>query len=370
MEARLRLVEHQERRRARSEERRDPEQVAEGAIRELARLQRPQQPVLLEERPRSGPGDASPTRLAPGKASDTAFSMAPASPVSPMVWIGRGEVGPVVREDRGVRADLGLPRGRIGVGPELIVEAPARISSRRRRSSGAFRGSAQWVIMLSKVARSFVRRAQSPPSSRLWTTGPRRSARSAPGRRISPAQMHSRLIAGSKLKARPEVAAGRDRSRSRTALPRSRVAGSRPFCAACPAPDARPLRMDREKASGPAQSVDGSPPSRASDGDDSPLRDVGEETHGPVDVRLPAPVRARDDVQRLERDDEVAQRPVVEDGERGDHPVGPIRGAGRARIRLVIRQPGLSSGRSAGRSRPRTARRPGPSAGTARSASA
>ncbi len=53
--------------------------------------------------------------------------------------------------------------------------------------------------------------------------------------------------------------------------------------------------------------------------DDAALRDVGKQAQGAINIRLAARVRTRDKVERFERRDEIAQRPVVVDCEAAQH---------------------------------------------------
>ena len=67
MEARLRLVEHEQSRRARREESRDPQQVAERAVGELGGLQRPQAARAAPSRARTGRCCSRTATRLPGK---------------------------------------------------------------------------------------------------------------------------------------------------------------------------------------------------------------------------------------------------------------------------------------------------------------
>jgi hypothetical protein len=51
--------------------------------------------------------------------------------------------------------------------------------------------------MLSKLASDWLSVVHSPLPARVRTSAPRRSTSTAEGRRVSPAQRHSRLISGS-----------------------------------------------------------------------------------------------------------------------------------------------------------------------------
>ena len=188
------------------------------------------------------------------------------------------------------------PRGRCG-----SDRRSATSGSRSRRVEHLRRVpriGAAGVIMLSK--RGQVLRHDRPTRrrrARVCTSGPRRSTSSAAGRSTGPFQMHSRLISGIERERRAgSASAARGRSRSRTRRRRSRGAGSPAPCGACPAPAGR-RAGPRAKLSGPAQSVDCRPPSRASDGIRRPCAVVGEQPQRAIEIRLAAAVRPGDDVE-------------------------------------------------------------------------
>jgi hypothetical protein len=124
VQARLRLVQHQQLGRARGEQRRGPQQVAQRAVGQLRRRQRAQQALLVElqreptvlghrhrePRPREGVVDG---RVQGVGVPDLADRLQ-----------RRREVGAVVVEHRGAGAHPGLARRGVGVGAEVVVEPP------------------------------------------------------------------------------------------------------------------------------------------------------------------------------------------------------------------------------------------------------
>lgn len=136
--------------------------------------------------------------------------------------------------------------------------------------SGAWRGSATCVIMLSNVDKFSETRFQLPLPSRTRTIGPCRSTSVVEGRSKGPCQMHSCLISGSRLKGE-ELGLGKPRSikypKSSPAKPRRRLTG---FLRGPPWTGCSPRFMEREMDSGPAHNVDCNPPSRARDGTTRP----------------------------------------------------------------------------------------------------
>ena len=79
--------------------------------------------------------------------------------------------------------------------------------------------------------------------------------------------------------------------------------------------------------SGPAQSTDGSPPSRARAATTPSPPARGEQPQRTIQIRLARAVRPRDHRQRRERNHDAAQRPVAVDGEGAEHPASVGRAA-------------------------------------------
>jgi len=71
--------------------------------------------------------------------------------------------------------------------------------SRSSRSSGASRGSLQWVIMLSNEASGWDDDRQPPSAPRRRTLGPARWAKALARPSVSPVQTLSTLISGSSM---------------------------------------------------------------------------------------------------------------------------------------------------------------------------
>ena len=123
VQARLGLVQDEEAWRARRQERRDPEQVPQRAVRQFGGLQRTKQPVLLH------------LDLEPSTSGRHRHTTAGKRVVDRLVHRRtvadlanglerRRQVAAVIAEDRRVRADLRQPRRSGRVGPEVIVEPP------------------------------------------------------------------------------------------------------------------------------------------------------------------------------------------------------------------------------------------------------
>ena len=123
MQTRLGLVQHQQFGRARRQQRRDPEQITQGSVRELDGLERAQQTVLPHHgfeaaiaafhRLRRAREGIVHRRVQGLRIADIANGLQ-----------RRGEVGAVMAQDRGVGADLRHACRRGRVGSKVVVEAP------------------------------------------------------------------------------------------------------------------------------------------------------------------------------------------------------------------------------------------------------
>jgi hypothetical protein len=149
------------------------------------------------------------------------------------------------------------------------------MDSRRRSISGAFRGSATCVIMLSKAARGSATIFQPLSPVRIWTIGPCRSTSVVEGRSVGPCQMHSRLISGSRWKA--ETGGNSELGRPRSiAYPKSSLENPSRRLTTClrlvPWTGYSPCLTAREMDSGPCPNGGLKSALKCKRGDDAPLR--------------------------------------------------------------------------------------------------
>ncbi len=160
-------------RRARGEECREQQQVAQRAVGQFGGAQGPEQPVLphgdLEARFRDvdvqfGPGEGIRDRCVQARGV-TDF---------PDRLQRSREVGAVMAELRRVRSDLRLARGRIELGAEVIVEAPGsqalahlnRFGGTARVDESGHHALEAWQLLSDRLPRSLaVREPQSWASS-------------------------------------------------------------------------------------------------------------------------------------------------------------------------------------------------------------
>lgn len=135
--------------------------------------------------------------------------------------------------------------------------------SRSSSSSGASEGLTACIIMLSKGARSLLSTFRLEGPDIAVTDGPFLSVSIALGRRISPAHTASVLISGSWKKS-VRLGTGRPRSMAypRSSLANPSLTATRSFLTV-PSILCSPDFIDFEICSGPAQSVEGRPPSEA-----------------------------------------------------------------------------------------------------------
>ena len=174
VEAGLRLVQHEKRRRTRRQQRRDPQQVAQGAVRQLTGAERPEQPTLLHLDAEPALGDADrDVRAREGVVDGGRQGLVVADDADRLER--RREVAAVVTEHRGVRADLRQACRRPGVGAEVIVEAPAA----RRPAAASARPCAACPGRRDSPASS------TATSARVRPTGPTRGRLPAPATRAS-----------------------------------------------------------------------------------------------------------------------------------------------------------------------------------------
>lgn len=123
MQAGFRFVEHQQRRRPRRQQGGDPQQVAQGAVRQLRGAQRPQQAGLLDQH-FEAPSRVVDVQAAAGKG--IVHRLVQRRRITDLAdgLQGRGQVGAVGAQHRRMGADLRPPRRCLGVAAEMVVEAP------------------------------------------------------------------------------------------------------------------------------------------------------------------------------------------------------------------------------------------------------
>lgn len=103
---------------------RDPEQVPQRAVRQFGAAQRAQQASLLHVDPEPSRSGRDRDRGAGEGVGDGGVEGLNVSDLENGLDRG-GDIGAVVAEHRRARADLGMACRRVGVGAEVIVEAPA-----------------------------------------------------------------------------------------------------------------------------------------------------------------------------------------------------------------------------------------------------
>ena len=165
-----------------------------------AAVERAQQAVLAHARVRSGRRVEPPRTPAPGKASSIAAVERLGVADLADGLQRRGEIARRRRPSTGVCVPIcGGARRRLGVGAEVIVEAPgAHLLAQREHLGRVARLGAARVIMLSKRGEPLVERRQLAviaASVHERRRGGRRAC--AAGRSTGPPRSHSRLISGS-----------------------------------------------------------------------------------------------------------------------------------------------------------------------------
>ena len=279
------------------------QQVAQRAVGEFGRAQRPQQPVLPKRDLEPAAVSSGRRTELPGNASSTAASIASPAPISRIVCSAAARSEPSALRT-GVRVPIAGERGPVRPRPCARDRRTATTGS--GPATAAVPGAALGIGELAEhavVGPDRLGPARHDPSASR--SRDRRGAAvdsSVAGRSTGPAHAHSRLNRRIKVELGRSVAVGigsRDRARSRTRHRRSpdfRLTGSRRVRALHLA--AVPQRS--VLVSGPAHSVDGQAAFGSERRDGAVARDLAEQPQRPIEAGLAAAVGAGDDVELTE----------------------------------------------------------------------
>ncbi len=318
VQAGLGFVEHHQRRWPRGEQGGDQQQVAQGAVGQLGRRQRAQQPLLAQ-------GDAeAPARLAvdaqlrAGKGiGDGTLQRLAVADLADGLQRGR-QVAAVVVQHRRAGAQLWLACRRLGVGAEVVVEAPAADGLAQLEYLGTA-GVVADLVEQAVVARQVL--GQHLPAAPLALAHHgafavhQQGCRAVAGPGPDALALDLRVEGEGRVRGCrqaqgdgvAEVLAGEAQAQAhhlaaRAALDRHLAALHAPADLFRPGPDGR------LQAAVAGQRVD-----------HPAARRLGQQAQGAVQVGLAAAVGAGDQVQPAERDHQVVDGAVVADGEGMQH---------------------------------------------------